>query len=283
MGFPLGFLVLAVSTLFVYQATGLFLSHDGLKGRLKILSEFFHSNPLYPASGGFRIALAAASVLSGSGCFSAAWIVLGRFLLAIPAGLVGASAPLFFRKLIVSRRRHLFERQLAEALSLMASSLKSGVSFPQALETLSRESRLPLARELQWVVEEHRLGKPLSVVLEAWSRRIRSRSLTFVVSAISVAQVTGGSLAAVLQNVAAMIRQSEQLKERAHSLSAQGKLSGYVVGAMPFALMGGIGLMAPETISPLFTTNTGNILFIVVCILVGIGLCVIHRMVDIEV
>jgi len=182
-------------------------------------------------------------------------IVFGVVLL-----LVGVVLPyaLVARSVAVRRRR--FDEQLPDVLDLLAASLESGAGLSQALELVVAEAANPAASEFARVLTATRLGATLVEGLEEMSTRLDSRDLVYTVQAISVQQRTGGRLAEVLKIVAEFMRGRFELKREISALTAEGRLSAYILGGLPFALAAFISLSSPGYLTPLFTTLPGLVM-----------------------
>jgi len=176
-------------------------------------------------------------------------LVLGHLLVGPLFGLVAAGATLLIARLVLdqrtTRRRRAFGDQLGDALGLMAGSLRAGYGLLQAVDTVAREAEEPTSAEFRRVVIESRLGRDLIASLQAMGERLRSEDLDNVVQAVEIHREVGGDLAEVLDTVAATIRERRQLQRQVKALSAEGRLSAYVLLALPFVVGGLIHLTNP--------------------------------------
>src|SRR5207247_10935548 len=143
--------------------------------------------------------------------------------------------------------------QLPDVLTILASSLRAGHSFLQALDTVSKEIPEPAKAEFNRVVAEIRLGRSTEDSLEALADRVGSEDFKWAVLAVNIQREVGGNLAEILDNVSDTLRERAIMRRQVRVLTAEGRLSAYVLGAMPF----GIGLymfaVNREYISLLFT------------------------------
>lgn len=214
-------------------------------------------------------------------------LMLGTAGGSTPLGVLLASAGLATPVLLVNRsverRRSRFEEQFPDVLDLLAASLESGASVQQAIELVVAEADDPAAAEFARVLSATRLGASLVDGLQAMAERIGSRDLTWTVQAIVVQQRTGGRLADVLRTVAEFMRGREELRRELKALTAEGKLSAYILGALPFAIAGAILLLNPEYLTPLFTTLPGLVMIGGACLLVVIGFVVMFKIIKVEV
>ena len=181
------------------------------------------------------------------------------------------------------KRRNLLLDQLADTMSILASSLRAGYSFLQALDTVSKEIGEPSAGEFQRVVAEIRLGRPVDDALVAMAERVDSDDLRWAVIAINVQRQVGGNLAEVLDIVASTVRERAYIRRQVQVLSAEGRLSVGILSAIPFFLLLYISIVNPEYIKPLFTTTPGIILVVGGGIFMGMGIYIMTRIIKIDV
>ncbi|MBI3292476.1 MAG: type II secretion system F family protein [Elusimicrobia bacterium] len=204
----------------------------------------------------------------------------GRWLLGIPCLLVVAWVHWAFRQWAVHQRWERFHRQLAEGLTLLAQLLRAGSSLPQAVEHWAQEAQLPLQRELHQVIHEIHLGVPLPEAVDRWASRAQSPTVEFFAMAVAMAWEGGGSTAGVFSGIAEVIRERQRVAGRLAALTAQGRLSGYIMAALPIFLLGMLELLAPELTRSLWQTTLGNLFIIGVTVLVVAGLFLIERLVN---
>jgi len=181
------------------------------------------------------------------------------------------------------KRQGLMIDQLADTLAILASSLRAGYSFLQALDTVSKEISEPSAGEFQRVVAEIRLGRPIDDALLAMADRVDSQDLRWAVIAINVQRQVGGNLAEVLDIVAKTVRERAYLRRQVNVLSAEGKFSVVILASLPFLILLYLSIVNPGYIEPLFTTTIGLALLAVGGTLMGLGIWVMTRIVKIDV
>jgi tight adherence protein B len=188
------------------------------------------------------------------------------FVVAAAAGAV----PYVLLALSQRRKDAKLRAQLPDVLTIMASSLRAGHSFLQSLDTVSKEIDEPAATEFTRVVAEIRLGRAAEDALYAMGERIGSDDFTWAVLAINIQREVGGNLAEILDTVADTIRERDKIRRDVDTLTMEGRLSAYVLLAMPFAIAGYMTLVNPEYIGLLFTTGIGIALLVVaVSLMVG--------------
>jgi tight adherence protein B len=213
---------------------------------------------------------------------------LSWFISSTPVvGMAFAGLGWFLPKFWLGRRQasrlKALNGQLADTITLMSNSLRSGLSLVQSMEMISREAEPPIAEEFQRVVREIGLGVGPQDALQHLVRRVASEDLDLVITAILVQFEVGGNLSKVLDSIATTIRERVKLKGEIKTMSAQGRLSGYMLSGLPVGVGGILMLIAPTYIGKLFTP--GPWLVMPVCGVVGIvfGMLIIRKLVDIEV
>jgi tight adherence protein B len=223
------------------------------------------------------------------------FLSIGLPALRSPFALIGGAVLGFLLpRLWLGRRKsgrlNSFNKQLPDTITLIANALRAGSSFLQAIEMVVRESRPPMSIEFARVIREVNLGLPFETALENLVRRVRSDDLELMATAISIQYSVGGNLAEILDSIAYTIRERVRIKGEIRTLTAQQRLSGYVVGGLPFALAFFIYLAAPAFFDPMFENPpgiiglpAGVIILFVGAIMMIVGFLAIRRIVDIEV
>jgi tight adherence protein B len=208
--------------------------------------------------------------------------------------LVGLVAGFFLPRWYVKRRQkkrlNAFNKQLPDTIVLIANALRAGSSFLQAIELVVRESHPPISSEFQRVIREVNLGLPFEQALENMVRRVRSDDLELMATAISIQYQVGGNLAEILDSIAFTIRERIRIKGEIRTLTAQQRLSGYVVAFLPIGIAGFLFVIAPKFLEPLWDSSVavmgipvGIILIAMGGISMFTGFIIIRRIVDIEV
>jgi tight adherence protein B len=204
--------------------------------------------------------------------------------------IIGFMAPRFWLGHRKSSRLKAFNKQLPDTVTLIANALRAGSSFLQAIELVVRESRPPISIEFGRVIREVNLGLPFDLALENMVKRVKSEDFELMATAIAIQHQVGGNLAEILDSIAFTIRERIRIKGEIRTLTAQQRLSGYVVGALPFFLAFFIYLAAPTFFDPMFVAPPAVIGIPMGVILLGIALLAmlagfffIQKIVDIEV
>ena len=193
---------------------------------------------------------------------AAAWLIFHGSavtgLIALVGGvLIGFFAPQLFLSFKAKLRAKKFETQLADVLTLVASSLATGFSLAQAVDAIVRDASEPSAKEFARALAETRIGASLEDSLDRLAQRMGSVNLTWTTMAIRIQRQVGGNLAETLRTTASTIRDRESLKRHVAGLSAEGKLSAYILVALPFGLFFYMLLVNKPYIELLWTNPIG--------------------------
>ena len=174
----------------------------------------------------------------------------------VGTGLVLAAVGYFLPSIVVkvhqSRRRAKFVTQLADALMLLTNSLRSGYGFLKGLELVAKEMSDPIAKELNRVLREVNLGATVDQAMLNLGRRINSQDLDIVISAYLIQKDVGGNLTEIMEKVAETIRERLRIQGDIRVLTAQGRLSGLIVGLLPVGLFFFFLARAPDYFAPMF-------------------------------
>jgi tight adherence protein B len=215
---------------------------------------------------------------------------LGNPLFLLIGGLIGFFIPRFWLNRRKGSRLNAFNKQLPDTITLLANALRAGSSFLQAIELVVRESRPPISTEFARVIREVNLGLPFEQAMENMVRRVRSDDLELMATAITIQHQVGGNLAEILDSIAFTIRERVRIKGEINTLTAQQRMSGYVVGFLPIGLAAFLFIAAPAFTEPLFDNRVsllglpaGVIILAIGGIMMFIGFMLIRRIVDIEV
>jgi tight adherence protein B len=209
-------------------------------------------------------------------------VVSGSALLGSAAGVLAVLVAARVLRRRVSKRTKAFAAQLPDALTLVASSLSAGHTFLRAVQMMCEESPPPLSEEFSRLVAETRLGDSVTEALQRMAQRLQIRDLDMVVQAIRIQQTVGGRLADLFHTLAEVIRARDEVKREVQILTAEGRMSAYVLAGLAPSLFAIMRLLNPRYIEPLFH-GTGLILLVGCGVSVIAGLFVILRMVKIDV
>ncbi len=199
------------------------------------------------------------------------------------AALIGVALPIFY--LYRRRRRRLarFGEQLPEALDTIVRSLRAGHPINSGLALVAKETDDPIGSEFGIVVDEMTYGLDLREALEHMADRVGHPDLQFVVVSIHIQHGTGGNLAEVLAGLAQVIRGRFHLKRKVRALSAEGRMSAYILSILPFVVGGLIWLINPDYYGRYMGDPTFNAIFIGGLFIMVMGIITMHRMVNFRV
>lgn len=197
--------------------------------------------------------------------------------------IVAFPMPRLYLRLLRKQRLQKFTDQLEDALLAMSSSLKAGFSINQALDAVAQENRSPISFEFTLLMQELRLGVSLEDALFKMNKRLGSPDFELVSVAIITARQTGGELTAILERLAGVIRERVKIQQKIRSLTAQGRLQAYIIGAVPFLLMLAMFYISPDMMDSFFSSITGILLLAVVIALDAVGFFVIRKITTIDI
>jgi tight adherence protein B len=182
----------------------------------------------------------------------------------------------------VSRRRKAFEAQMPEALSLIASSLEAGHTFQHSIQMMVEEAAAPLSEEFGRVLAETTLGDPLLDALDRMSQRLQIPDVAWVVQAIRIHQTVGGKLAELLMTLAEFMRAREEIRREVQVLTAEGRLSAYILGGLPVFEFMLIKTFNPNYLKPMFHGG-GLVALFIAALSILMGMTMIKKLARIEV
>jgi tight adherence protein B len=201
-------------------------------------------------------------------------------LVAVVLGLLG---PLGYLSVKASLRTRKFLAQLPDTLQLLSGSLSAGYSLPQAVDAVVRQGNVPIADELRKALVEARLGAPIEDAMDDVAERMGSKDFRWVVMAIRIQRQVGGNLAEVLATTAATLRERERLRRQVQVLSAEGRLSAYVLFGLPIVFALYLMATRPYYLKPLITDPIGWVLLGGMGIFLVVGAFWLRKVVDVEV
>lgn len=212
--------------------------------------------------------------------------VKGALMGLICGGLFGGlalCAPKWILVVLKMRRLRRFNEQLVDTLISMSNALKAGFSIMQAFESVVKEGQNPIAQEFEVFLQETRVGVTFTDALMNLERRVGSEDMTLVAMAIETARKTGGNLTEILEKISATIRERMRIENRIRTLTAQGRLQGIVVGAMPIVVGVALTAIDPGLMMPFFHSVAGILTVVAVVFLLLGGMHFIRKIVSIDI
>lgn len=223
------------------------ISRDLARADLKLTAGEFVmlklGGALVMAAIGVWLATQAMGYFSGTGA-------LGSGLLG---GIIGSFFPDMYVKSRAKSRVRRFNNALADTIAMLASSLRSGYSLLQSMDLVSKEGSGPVASEFRRVVQEVGLGLSTEAALANLLRRVPSDDLDLMITAVNIQHEVGGNLSQILESIAHTIRERVRIKGEIRTLTAQGRISGYVITALPVGLAIFLTVINPGYMAPMFT------------------------------
>lgn len=198
-------------------------------------------------------------------------------------GLMGFRIPGGIVKILKQRRLRKFNMQLVDTLVNMSNALKAGFSITQAFEAVVRDSDPPIAQEFDVFLQQTRVGVSFSEALQNLDQRVGSEDLTLVIQAIEATRKTGGNLTEIFEKIAATIRERTRIENRIRTLTAQQRLQGIVLGAMPAIIGVALFLVDPSLMGPFLHSKAGLGVIGSVIVLVTLGGLWIRKIVRIDI
>ncbi len=203
--------------------------------------------------------------------------------LGLGAGLFTFTLPARYVRFLRERRRLKFNEQLVTALGTMSNALRAGFSINQAFESVVESGEKPIAQEFSVLLQQLRVGMSFEDALASLDRRVASDDLTLVCTAIDIARRTGGNLTEIFDRISETIRSRMRIERRVRTLTAQGRMQGMIVSAMPFLLGIAMLVLKPDVMRPFVFSLKGICCIGVVVALVTVGWLIIRKIIRIDV
>jgi tight adherence protein B len=204
------------------------------------------------------------------------------FTVAIVAGMAAGFLPIVFVKHAAAKRMAVFEEQFPEAIDLIARALRAGHALPTALQMVSDEIPQPVGSEFRLLFDQQNFGMSLPEALKAFGRRIPLVDARFFVTAVLTQRETGGNLSEVLDKLASVIRERFKVKRQVRAVSAHGRITGWVLGALPPVVAGVLFIISPDHIRLLVDDPLGVQMVLIGLTLQVIGVIAIRRILRVE-
>jgi len=220
--------------------------------------------------------------LLASAAFLLVTLLLGKLMLAVIAGMFAGLLPVMVILRLRRKRLSLFGEQLPDALDLIRAALQAGHGFLSALQVVAEEFPDPIAGELREVAEEIRLGLTVREALAHLVERMEDPNLPILTTGVIITQEVGGNLAEVLDNISYTIRERFKLLREIRVMTAQGRLSGMVLTALPFIVALAMVLLSPEYFTVLLTRPAGHMMIAYAICSILCGHFVIRRLVNVK-
>lgn len=235
-----------------------------------------------------RITIALLLISIGSGIIVFCILALiGKLSLGIVAGIaatiIGWKAPRPLVDYFENARKRKYQLQMVDALNLLANGLRAGLTVPQAIGMVVDELPPPVSQEFNLVLQQAKIGVPLDEALENLKKRVYTEDNEMFVTSVNILRETGGNLAETFDTIVSVIRERVRLQLKIETYIASGKIQAYIIGAMPFLMIIMFGSGDPDYFPLLFGTALGIVFLLIICGLVGLGMWVIMKIIQIKV
>ena len=207
----------------------------------------------------------------------------GNVITGAALSIIGISIPPFIVSNARKKREELFNKQLGDATVIMGNSIKGGFTFLQSMENISEEMQPPISTEFSKVLREIHFGVKQEDALNHMVERTKNKDLELLVSAVMTSAQVGSNLSEILDTISNTIRDRIRIKNEIKTLTAQGRMSGLVIGLLPIALILAIMVMTPSYFEGFFDSTIGKILIVTSIVLEITGFAVINKIVNIKV
>ena len=210
-------------------------------------------------------------------------VFTGSVLVGALFAVIGGTLPYVYVRHKRRRRFRAFEEGLPEAIDLMTRAIRAGHPFSAGLGMVADETPQPVAGEFQRLFDEMRFGMPFDDAVLGMTDRVDLVDTRMFATAVLVQREVGGNLAEILDNLANTIRARFSIRRQLRVITAQGRLSGYILSVLPIAVGLGIWLLSPGFMEPLLATSTGHALIVAAIVAQVLGYLWIRRIVNIEI
>lgn len=210
--------------------------------------------------------------------------ILFKSFLAILAGIaLGLILPSLIVRNLEKKRKRKFHNQLVDTLLILSNSLKSGLSFLQAIEVVVEEMPAPISQEFNLLLNENKIGIPFEDSLERLNKRMYSEELNMMVISVLVARETGGDLNKIFERLTVTIRQKKKIAQQVETLTLQARWQGMIMMALPIVFSFGVSQISPHFFDMMLKSQIGRFLLIYAVISQVIGMLMIHRFSKVEI
>jgi len=208
--------------------------------------------------------------------------VFANLFLALIAVVFLAFLPVILLAWQKKQRQQQFIQQLPETLTLLATSLKAGYGLMQAFSTVAQESAEPMKSEIEKLLLSSRLGLSTEAALDSMAQRVNYEPFSWIVLAVKIQRQTGGNLAAILETTANTLRQREAAQRQVKVLTAEGRLSAFILSSLPFVIILVLYFLNRRYLLALFATKAGQTLLILALLLIFSGIAWFKKIINLK-
>jgi tight adherence protein B len=204
-------------------------------------------------------------------------------LVLVASLLIGFGVPNFVVGWKALKRGRQFNLLFPEAVDLMVRALRAGLPVQEAIGNVARDIKAPVGAVFQRAQHEMQLGVPIETALWRVAKTVRTDEFNFLIVALSIQRDTGGNLAETLANLSALLRARQQLRLKIRAFTSEARATMMIMAGLPFLVGGGLFLISPKYIGPLFTTPTGQMVAAAAACSMGIGIFIMNKIATIKV
>lgn len=210
-------------------------------------------------------------------------MLIGKNILSVlGAAMIGFAVPPVFVQRSKKKRQNLFNKQLGQSLVIMSNCIKSGYSFQQAMQSIASDMQPPISTEFEKTIREIHYGIKQEDALNHLVERAQNQDLALLISAVATSAQVGSNLSEIIDNISVTIKDRVKIRDDVRNLSAQGRISGIIIGLLPVVLCLMLMIVNPSYIMGFFEDSVGKIMIAVGAVLELIGFAVINKIVDIR-
>jgi len=202
---------------------------------------------------------------------------------ALPAAIGAGAIPTVIASAMRQRRFNKFEEQFPEAMDFLGRAVRAGHAFTTGFELIANELPPPVGEEFRITFQQQKLGLPFRDALQNLAVRVPLPDVRIFISSLQIQRDSGGNLGEILDTMSMVVRERFKLRRQIKIYTAEGRLSSYVLTALPFAALGALYFLQPAYIMPMFTEPRGQRMLILAAILQAVGYVVIGRIIKIKV
>lgn len=233
------------------------------------------------------ITISAQEFLTFWACTTFGPIILGvlfsmHSIAVLGLGIIGFAVPPFIVQHSKNKREQLFNKQLSDALTIMGNCMRSGYSFQQAMESVAQEMQPPISTEFSKVIKEINYGASMETALNNMIARVNNKDMELLVAAVLTSVQVGANLSDLLDIIAGTVSDRIRLREEVRVMTAQGRLSGLIIGLLPVAIILMLMVINPSYFLDFAKTGIGQMLLLLSVVMEITGFVVINKIVDID-
>ncbi|MBZ1349131.1 type II secretion system F family protein [Alcaligenaceae bacterium LF4-65] len=200
------------------------------------------------------------------------WLLLDSVAFSMSVSVLVLTVPRLLLARAHAARKYTLDRQLPDALRILAAALSSGSSLSTALNVMAKDLNPPLSQELSLILREQRVGIPLQSALENFRLRIRSESVAQATTLLRVGAESGGSLALLLDKLSLNLSEQQYMGLKVEMLTTQGKMQAWVIGVLPLILLGVLCALDPNAMQLAMSNVIGQVVLVIIAVLELVGL-----------